>query len=663
MAVKAPFFKTLTYSSPEFLKTGQKVRVPLGEKKTVSGLIVGADPNGAEISNIKPIERVMDPSPLDEIRIRWLRWMSHYYRYPLGLVADLSFPPLSQKKTSARSPLSGKASLSLKSAEKDPAVSEKLLPGENPSLTEEQKKCVKNILQKQGFQPHLLYGVTGSGKTEVYKTLVESFLSRGKQVLILIPEIFLTPQIVQRFAGKFPNQTAVWHSRLTPRQKTTNWFDLTSRRKNILIGTRSALFCPLPDLGFIVVDEEHSPSFKQETHFPYHARDGALMLARFYNIPVLLGSATPSLDSWFQTQKGMYQLHRLKERPLKQPLPEVQIVDLRTAPRKNKLFWLSEALYRKIEETLSRKKQTALFLNRRGRASALICSKCGHVKYCKNCDIALSLHGAGYLLCHYCNFMEKKPSACPDCRTGEWVERGIGTEKAEQVIKELFPKARVFRADRDAIDSHGEMTAFIQTVEKREADILIGTQMLSKGLDFPSLHLVGLLLADMGFHFPDFRAGEHTFQTLLQMAGRAGRSSSAGEVILQTFNPDHLTVASVKGHNYPAFSEEEMKNRQKLFYPPFSRLCLFQIDSLKEKEGGEFAFNLARAARQKARRDIKILGPGPAPLSKIQKHYRYQILVKAPSHKALQEFLDGFSITVKNRFLKVKMDRDPVCLL
>ena len=591
--------------------------------------------------------------------------MSHYYRYPPGLVADLSFPPLSQKKSPAghQSPLSGRASLSLKNAEKTTAFSENFSPDKNPPLTEEQSECVKNILQKQGFQPHLLYGVTGSGKTEVYKALVERFLSADKQVLVLVPEIFLTPQIVQRFAGRFPDQTAVWHSGLTPRQKTTAWFDLIHRRKNILIGTRSALFCPLPALGFIVVDEEHSPNFKQETHFPYHARDSALMLARFYNIPVLLGSATPSLDSWFQTQKGVYQFHQLKKRALKQAPPEVQIVDLRIAPRKNKLFWLSETLYLKIEETLNKKKQTALFLNRRGRAGALICSKCGHVKYCKNCDIALSLHGDGYLLCHYCNFMEKKPSVCPDCRNGEWVERGIGTEKVEQVIKELFPKARVFRADRDAIDSPAEMKAFIETVEKQEADILIGTQMLSKGLDFPSLHLVGLLMADMGFHFPDFRAGERTFQTLLQMAGRAGRSRCAGEAVLQTFNPDHITVSSVKGHDYPAFSSEEMKNRQKLFYPPFSRLCLFQIDSLKEKEGGKFAFQLAQTARQKARKGIKILGPGPAPLFKIQKYYRYQILVKAPSHKALQEFLDDFSITAKSRFLKVKMDRDPICLL
>lgn len=673
VAVKAPLFKSLTYSSPQSLKKGQKVRVPLGKKRTSSGIVLGQDSKGAEIGKIKSILEVMELPPLGEVRLKWLKWLSRYYHYPLGLVADLSFPARLPKKTLSQNLLAAKKLKHLnpeiqiqkpETSHPSPVLENATnsCPPENISLTEEQKDCVEKVLQKKGFQPHLLYGVTGSGKTEVYKALTEKFLSQGKQVLILLPEIFLTPQIVERFSRQFPGQTAIWHSDLTIRQKTTAWFDLSTGRKNILIGTRSALFCPLPRLGLVIVDEEHSPSFKQETRFQYHARDSALMLARFLNIPVLLGSASPSLDSWFQAQKGVYQLHRLTKRALRQPLPEVRIVDLRKAARKDKIFWLSETLYLKIEETLNRQKQVALFLNRRGQAGALICSQCGHVKYCNNCDIALSLHGSDYLLCHYCDFMEKKPSHCPDCRESLWVERGVGTEKVEQVIKQLFPMARVFRADRDAIDSHSEMSAFIQAVEKREADILIGTQMLSKGLDFPSIHLVGLLIADMGFHFPDFRAGEHAFQTLLQMAGRAGRSHE-GEVILQTFNPDHLSVSSVKGHNYMAFSAEEMKNRKKLFYPPFSRLCLFQIDSLKEKTGREFAFNLARVARQKAQSGVKVLGPSPAPLFKIQKYYRYQILVKAPSHGMLQRFLDDFQMARGGRSLRVKMDRDPICLL
>ena len=681
------------------------MRVPFGEKRIFPGIVLEKDAKGSERKDIKSVFQVMDMPPLGEERIQWLKWLSGYYHYPLGLVADLSFPPLLQKKTSSsgNAEISGcepegsipsspeklkwqrregfsnksvsssgnkefKAFLKGERQKKDETLSVSQegftdsFQKENVCLTEEQEQCVKSILSKKGFQPHLLYGVTGSGKTEIYKALTERFLSRGKQVLILLPEIFLTPQIVERFSKKFPDQVAVWHSDLTARQKTTAWFDLAMQRRNILIGTRSALFCPLPRLGLIVVDEEHSSSFKQETRFQYHARDSAIMLARFSDIPILLGSATPSLDSWFQAQRGVYQIHYLKRRAFKQPLPEVRVVDLRKAPRKDKIFWLSEELYLKIKETLERKKQAALFLNRRGQAGALMCSHCGYVKYCKNCDIALSLHGFDYLLCHYCNSMEKKPSACPECGKTQWVEKGVGTEKVEQVIKALFPKARVFRADRDAIDSHSEMSSFVQTVEKGEADILIGTQMLAKGLDFPSIYLVGLLLADMGFHFPDFRASEHAFQTLLQMAGRAGRNHE-GEVILQTFNPDHLSVSAVRDHNYRAFSEEEMKNRKNLFYPPFSRLCLFQVDSLKEKAGREFAFELARSARKKALSGIKILGPSPAPLFKIQKYYRYQILVKAPSHEVLQSFLDDFPIDQTNRFLRVKRDRDPVCLL
>lgn len=671
------------------------MRVPLGEKRTAFGVILGQDSKGAGINNIKPVLQVMDLPSLSEKRLKWLEWMSRYYHYPLGLVAALSFPPLLQKKSpslkKSGKPVSenleilptkeskysnpdsfsggsflfpkegGSQSKHNKNSvfQKEGATS---FPKESFSLTDEQEQCVENVLKKQGFQPHLLHGVTGSGKTEIYKILTEKFLSQGQQVLILLPEIFLTPQIVERFSRRFPDQVAVWHSDLTARQKTTAWFDLMAQKKNILIGTRSALFCPLPRLSLIVVDEEHSPSFKQETRFQYHARDSALMLAHFFNIPILLGSATPSLDSWFQAQKGVYQVHQLKKRAFKQSLPEVGIVDLRTALRKDKIFWLSEALYLKIKETLDKKKQVALFLNRRGQAGALICSHCGYVKYCKNCDIALSLHGSDYLLCHYCDFMEKKPTSCSECGKAQWVAKGVGTERVEQVIKSLFPKARVFRADRDATPSHSEMSAFVQAVEKGEADILIGTQMLAKGLDFPSIHLVGLLMADMGFHFPDFRASEHAFQTLLQMAGRAGRNHQ-GEVILQTFNPDHLSVSAVKDHNYRAFSEEEMKNRRKLFYPPFSRLCLFQVDSLKEKEGRKFAFELARTARKKAPQDIKILGPSPAPLFKIQKYYRYQILVKAPSHGVLQQFLDDFPVDQPHRFLRVKRDRDPVCLL
>ena len=682
MAVKAPLFKVLTYSFPQSLKRGQKVKAPLGGKRISTGIILGEDLKGAERDNIKPILQVMEWPPLSEVRLKWLEWLSRYYHYPLGLVADLSFPPRTPKKFPAREEfesfhfaLEGRKTYSTKKSPEMEQVSfsngalslagqEKsgAFSAESFSLTEEQEQCVKNILGKRGFQPHLLYGVTGSGKTEVYKALSEKFLSRGGQILILLPEIFLTPQIVERFSRRFPGRIALWHSDLTARQKTTAWLDLSTGRKNILIGTRSALFCPLPRLGLIVVDEEHSPSFKQETRFQYHARDSALMLARFSHIPIVLGSATPSLDSWFQAQKGVYQVHQLQRRAFKQPLPEVQIVDLRKTPRKDKIFWLSEPLYLKIRETLDKGKQAALFLNRRGQAGALLCSHCGYVKYCKNCDIALSLHGSDYLLCHYCDFMEKKPSSCPECEKNQWMERGVGTERVEQVIKKLFPEARVFRADRDAIDSHSEMSAFVQTVEQGKADILIGTQMLAKGLDFPSIHLVGLLMADMGFHFPDFRASEHAFQTLLQMAGRAGRSRQ-GEVILQTFNPDHLSVSSVKDHNYKAFSEEEMKNRKKLFYPPFSRLCLFQIDSLKEKMGREFAFELARSARKKALQGVKILGPSPAPLFKIQKYYRYQVLVKAPSHGVLQRFLDDFPVDRTNRFLRVKRDRDPACLL
>ena len=510
---------------------------------------------------------------------------------------------------------------------------------------------------------HLIYGVTGSGKTEVYKALVQKTLEQKKQVLILLPEIFLTLQIVNRFKKSFPEEVAVLHSGLKAREKTQTWFSLMEGEKNILIGTRSALFCPLPRLGLIVLDEEHSVSFKQEDKLKYHARDSALKLAQILDIPIVLGSATPSLDSWHQAQQGKYQLHQLKKRVFGQKLPQVQVVDLKTAPLKDNIFWLSKELHLKIKETLSQKKQVALFLNQRGQARALFCVECGHVDYCPHCDIALTLHQASYLLCHYCDFVKKRPSLCVSCHKDSLMEKGVGTEKVETFLKSLFPSARVFRADRDAIDSDSEMKAFLQTVEQKEADILIGTQMLSKGLDFPSIHLVGLLLADMGFHFPDFRAGEQAFQTLMQMAGRAGRGQR-GEVILQTFNPQHGSVQFIQNHNYEAFSQEELKHREKLFYPPFSRLCLFQIDSLNEKKGGECASELAQLARKKMLPEMEILGPSPAPLFKLRQFYRFQLLVKASNHRVLQIFLNRVLKHIKSsRFLRVKVDRDPVSLL
>ena len=488
-------------------------------------------------------------------------------------------------------------------------------------------------------------------------------MDQGLQVLVLLPEIFLTPQIVKRFSESFPGQTALLHSQITVKQKRIVWDEILSGKKNLLVGTRSALFCPVPRLGLVIIDEEHDSSFKQEDKFRYHARDSAIVLAKELRIPIVLGSATPDFLSYKKALDGSYQLYELKKRAFKQTLPQVTVVDLKSKPSEGKPFWLSDFLFEKIQETLKRGRQVALFLNRRGQATALICVQCGHARKCLNCDISLTLHGDDFLLCHYCSYLEKKPSHCPSCKGSEWLERGLGTQRVQQVIEKYFPGYKTLRADRDSIHSREDMESFIDIVEKNQSQIIIGTQMLSKGLNFPSIYLVGLILADMDFHLPDFRAGERTFQTLLQMSGRAGRTSF-GEVVLQTFNPDHLSILFAKQHDYKGFFYEEIKSRKQWSYPPFSRICLLRIDSLKEKEGRIFAEELGQKAVKLAVPGIEVLGPSPAPLMKIKNRYRFQILIKGKNHPVLHSFLQTLLPTIqKKSFVQVKLDRDPLFML
>ena len=646
IAPKAPLFKTLTYRSSKKLSIGQRVKIPLG-KRQVNGLIVEKELKPILHEKIKEILETDEYSkPLSSQRIQWLKWMSSYYHYPLGIVAELNF--LQEKFVKHEMETDKKGSFSY------PSVNSKTV-----ELTLEQKECVENILKSKSFQVHLIHGVTGSGKTEVYKKLIAHHLDQGLQVLVLLPEIFLTPQIVARFSESFPNQTVLLHSQVPARKKRIIWTQLVSGKKNLLVGTRSALFCPLPRLGCIIIDEEHDSSFKQEDKFRYHARDSAIVLAKELDIPIVLGSATPDFSSYQKALDGSYKMYELKKRAFKQTLPKVFIIDLKTKSSDDRPFWLSDFLFEKMQETLKRGQQVALFLNRRGQATAFICMKCGHSRKCLNCDISLTLHKNDFLLCHYCSYLEKKASHCPSCKGTQWLEKGLGTQKIQEEVKKYFPSYQTFRADRDSISSQEEIEQFVNIVEKKQADIIIGTQMLAKGLNFPSIYLVGLVLADMDFHFPDFRSGERAFQTLLQMAGRAGRTSF-GEVVLQTFNPEHLSILFAKQHDYKGFFNEEIKSRKSLLYPPFSRLCLLQIDSLKEKTGQLFAKELTHQARELSFPEIRILGPSPAPLIRIRNRYRFQILIKGKNHQFLDSFLKAFLPKIpKKSFTRVKVDRDP----
>lgn len=616
----------------------------------------------SKVKTILEADESLPPIPPENLE--WLQWMSAYYHYPLGAILNFSFlsPSFKRKKTA---PSSSKPPLSSK---------EKISPSHNfpedrfLKLTPEQEQCVRDIPIENSFQAHLIQGVTGSGKTEVYIRLIAQALKEGGQVLTLLPEIFLTPQIVKRLSYVFPNQIALWHSQITKAQKKRSAQALLEGSKNLLAGTRSALFCPLPHLALIIIDEEHDSSFKQEENFRYQARDSALVLAQKKKIPIVLGSATPDFSSYKKALDSSYKLHELKTRALKQKPPQVTVVDLKQERKKSPHFWMSDLLLERMDKTLKEGRQVALFLNRRGEAKAILCASCGHVLKCSNCDVSLTLHQKQHLICHYCSYLESLPHRCPKCQSDHWLERGLGTQKVEEEIKKIFPQYKTLRADRDSISSQEDLLSFIEKVEKEEVQILIGTQMLAKGLNFPSLRLVGLLLADMDFNFPDFRAEERGFQTLLQMAGRAGRVAP-GEVILQSFYPEHPNFQFLKRHDYKSFFLKSIKSREAWSYPPFAKLCLLKIDSLKEKEGQAFATELAKKIRKLSQelnhsQNIHILGPSAAPLMKIKNRHRFQILIKTQNHPLMSRLLKKMmEKPIKKSYIQLKIDRDPYSML
>lgn len=684
VAVFAPLKKPLTYSYPQNkLSPGQRVSVPLG-RRLVQGLIVegGIADNKGCIKNcdkavtkdghkflVKAITEVHKANDqITEHYLSWIKWLSSYYLHPIGLVAKHAFPPLSASKR--------------KSKKKSPTPETPLQ--KPPALTKEQATVIANIKKHKNFKTHLLFGVTGSGKTEVYMQIIQKIIKEKKQILLLVPEISLTPQLIQRFTSRFPDQVATIHSQLTPREKTNQWLSISLKEKSILIGTRSALFCNIPHLAYIIIDEEHEQSFKQEEGLRYHARDAAIVRAKIENIPILLGSATPSLESWKQAQDKKYLLHCLPNRISPHPLPPVNIlnlcksskeIDIKKKPKnfnkeKNIPFWLHKKLLTAIKSTLDKKEQIALLLNRRGFSSQVLCYQCGYSSECPNCSIHLTLHKKQYLVCHHCEYSESFNNSCTQCSAQELKIMGLGTEQVEQDLQQLFPLAKIARADRDEITKREDYENLIHNMEKKNIDILIGTQMIAKGLDFPNLSLVGILLADSSFYFPDFRSNEKSFQLLVQMSGRAGRAEKKGEVFIQSFNPDHPCLDFVTTQNYMEFTKSELKNRQDFMYPPFNKIALIKIQSLDEYSSNQYAKNLAKLSHQWIKKydfykNIVVGGPSPATLFKVRNKYRYQILIKAPDYKILNHFckelLDNKVKKLSN--IKCDIDIDPISFL
>jgi primosomal protein N' (replication factor Y) len=502
-------------------------------------------------------------------------------------------------------------------------------------------EAVEEAIGARRPERFLLHGVTGSGKTEVYLRAVARALALGRQAMVLVPEITLTHQIVGRLRARFGDRLAVLHSGLRPGERLAEWQRLRRGDTPIAVGARSALFAPTRDLGVIVVDEEHDAAYKNEEGFRYHARRLAARRARADGCPLVLGSATPSLESRYAAERGAVRRLRLEHRVASRPLPAVTVVDLareRAAlPRGRKLI-LSGPLVRALGDALSDGAQAILFLNRRGFSTQITCFECGYVARCKHCDIALTYHAAaGWLRCHYCDHHASPPDACPACGAGSTALLGIGTERVEEEVRLHFPAARVARLDRDAASRRGAAEEILQGLRAGRIDVLVGTQMVAKGHDFPGVRVVGVVNADLGLHLPDFRAAERTFQLLTQVAGRAGRAETPGRVVVQTFSPDHYAIRPVATHDYERFYTEEMQHRRALGYPPVGHLAQLKLDGGDEARARAAAASLGEVARSAAPASAawEVLGPAPAPIARLRGRHRFQLLIKHRERPAL----------------------------
>ncbi len=513
-------------------------------------------------------------------------------------------------------------------------------------LNSYQATALKNInhaLSRNKFGVFLLQGVTGSGKTEVYLQAIASTLETGRQAVTLVPEISLTPQMIELFRGRFGGKVAVLHSALSDRERYNEWRRVKENEAPVVLGTRSAVFAPLPRLGLFVIDEEHESTYKQEDRLRYHAREVALKRAQLTGAVVVLGSATPSLESRFKAEAGRYyHLLKLPHRIDMRPLPPVRVLDMRKELKEGNRGIFSRRLVVAINGCLERGEQVLLFLNRRGYATIVVCRECGLVLKCPHCDISLTYHLDGRLRCHYCNYTTVLPETCASCGSRYIRHFGTGTQKVQQEVQKLFPQARIVRMDRDTTTRKGSHYRIINAFLAGQADILIGTQMIAKGLDIPRVTLVGVINADTTLHMPDFRAAERTFQLLTQVAGRTGRGELAGEVLIQTYSPDHYSIAAAAKHDFEGFYRSEMPVRRLLGYPPFNhlaRLLFTHKDEKEVKKGVEQAKIILEKVVSRRGEHIDILGPAPASLSRIKNRFRWQLVLKGPRRTLLKDVI------------------------
>ncbi len=711
VAVPLPVPGPLTYSVPDGLplpEPGTRLRVPVARRHMVGVCMGPASPEAAGAYRVRHIAGIVDEAPLiPGFLLDFLKWVSEYYFHPLGQVISEALPPgFLSARASAISRLLIKGSARGRSRFRMPRWdSDSMI-----SLTDEQSEVLSFIEKKiseRVYSPVLLHGVTGSGKTEVYIRAAARCVESGRRVLVMVPEIAMTTQTTGWFAARFGDLLSVLHSGMTDAQRRDQWWRVRSGDSPVVVGTRSAVFAPLGDIGLVVVDEEHDSSYKQTEKLCYNARDMALVLGKMHNATVILGSATPSLASYTHALRGKYHLQRLSYRVTGRRLPEVTVVDRRKeeddkarggrrspSPRGT---WLTPRLEVAIRETVSRGEQVILFLNRRGFATYVFCPECGHVFRCKNCDVTLTWHRQGYgnvrvaeaasgsgmsgfLMCHYCGHGAPAPPVCPVCGGQAVKAFGYGTEKVEQEVKEHFPGIRTARIDRDTVSSTRRLNEVIEKFRSGKTDLIVGTQMITKGHDFPGLTLVGILWADMGLNVPEFNAAEKTFQLITQVAGRAGRGDRPGRVLVQTFMAGHFAIQTACAQDYEAFYRQESVLRQELGYAPFTRMINFKISGRNSAAVHEASEKLALEARkicnellqegpddQHARGDrVDVLGPAPAPRARIKNRYRSQLLIKSASISAVRRVC-GILLEKRGEFIpssvRLEVDVDPDSML
>lgn len=528
------------------------------------------------------------------------------------------------------------------------------------TLTKEQESVYRSVLFNK-HDTYLLYGVTGSGKTEVYIKWIEKCISEGKTAIMLVPEIGLTTQIAKRFYEAFGSDVAIFHSSLSEGEKYDEYLKILRGEVHVVVGTRSAVFVPLKNLGIIIIDEEDSSSYKQDNNPRYHARDIAIYRGKYNNIPVILGSATPTLESKARADKGVYKLLRLSSRVGNAKLPLIHAVDMEPEMKKRNMIF-SEFLQNKIKEKLAKGEQIILLLNRRGFSTYITCSNCGFIYKCPSCDITLTYHkSTNNLICHYCGYQKKRDEMCPECHEASLNYYGLGTEKLEEKIKEFYPTARVVRMDQDTTRNKGMHERIISDFKDYKYDILLGTQMISKGLDFPKVTLVGVINADASLNIPDYRSSEVTYSLLSQVSGRAGRSNMPGEVVIQTFNPDHYVIECVKENNYDKFYLQEMQFRKNLKYPPYYYLVSIKVIGKNYEEIITNAKKAKKYLDDNLNKDTIILGPTTASVFKFNNEYRMQIIIKYKYDDKLMDVLkDLDNIFINNKECYLEIDFNPL---